>query len=149
MKTFFRILILVGLLLACFGLFNKYLLGADDPIPFCGFPSKIACHCTTRVEKIQTKAAAVCNGPDWKNSFKSIADCFQATLQHLQQCDIAELWISAYDGEDYEGQSGESEMGPMCSMACKKHDCKCAHNQIDQVCHFGHTAADHNPPVKK
>jgi hypothetical protein len=115
-------------------------------IESCGLGAKPACHCITRTSAIQLKAAEVCNGPHWRDDYKTQVECFRAKLSGLDHCSIAETWREDYDQESgTEERDGHtvtaSNMGPMCSMACKKHDCKC--DADGATCHFGHTIADH------
>jgi hypothetical protein len=124
-------------------------LSAQSPkakIESCGGGSKPACHCLQRTDKIQVQAAEVCNGPHWRDFYKTQVECFHAKLSGLDHCSIAESW-SRYDEDSgvAEEQDGRivsaSTMGPMCSMACKKHDCKC--DADGPTCHYGHNASDH------
>jgi hypothetical protein len=61
-------------------------------------------------------------------------------------CALAET-IHSLDGEGMhwddatQEYTGKSQMGVLCSMACKKHDCKC---NDGPTCHFGHGASEHD-----
>src|ERR1700677_2848559 len=105
---------------------------SHSKIERCGLGSKHECHCLTRTERIQTQAARFCNeGTAWRDYYKTKADCWRDKLKGLDHCSIAETWTD-YDtnprGTGPEGDtyySAGSDMGPMCSMACKKHRCQC------------------------
>lgn len=118
-------------------------------IPSCGFPSKTECHCISRTEKIQLAATELCRTGDWRNYYKTQSECFaDRILNRYSHCNIAETWVEEYDEPNgitqQDGHSvTSSTMGTMCSMACLKHDCKCAQDTATPVCHFGHTARDH------
>lgn len=132
---------------ALLGLLASALL-AQSPkqkIESCGLGAKPACHCITRTSAIQLKAAEVCNGPHWRDYYKTQVECFRAKLSGMDHCSIAESWTE-YDanprGSIVAGdEPAGSDMGPMCSMACKKHDCKC--DTDGATCHFGHSASEH------
>lgn len=129
--------------IACAALFAQK--PKPDAIESCGLGSGHHCHCKERTDNIQTAALAFCNAPGWRDHYKTQEECYRERLHGLDHCSIAER-STDYDqyAGDAELQDGhliaKSSMGAMCSMACKKHDCKC---DDGPTCHFGHTAADH------
>lgn len=107
---------------------------------YCGLGSHHECHCIDRVQKIHQLIYEKCEHATSNN-----AD-FDKCIKALQKthCSIAES-LTEYDGEmhwdsEKDEYVGESKMGPMCTMACKPHDCKC---DDGPTCHFGHDASDH------
>jgi hypothetical protein len=122
-------------LLACAALLAQK--PTPEKIESCGLGSGHHCHCIERTDKIQDKAMAVCNGPNWREFYRTKEECYSKRLAGLDHCSIAESWTEYDQGTD---ATSEPEMGPMCAMACKKHDCKCSDGP---TCHFGHAAAEH------
>ena len=124
-------------------------LAAQSPkgekIESCGLGSKHNCHCIERTDRIQNRAAELCNSGDWRNYYKTQAECIREKLYHMDHCSIAETWTE-YDEESGTAEERDghyvtaSTMGPMCQMACKKHDCKC---QDGPTCHYGHDISEH------
>lgn len=142
MKRWLLLLLIVGCLV---GQSPK-----KEEIPSCGFPSTTPCHCQTRTEKIQQAATELCRTGDWRNYYKTQSECFvDKMLNRYSRCRIAESWVDDFDQETGEAEvvdghmTTKSSMGSMCSMACKKHDCKCGSDTAEPICHFGHTAKDH------
>jgi hypothetical protein len=131
-------------------IFGAALLLAQQSVPkfeFCGLGSKHECSCARRVHAIHDKVYQDCIRLAGDDRGKQFDECIQAGMQ--PHCALAET-VSNYDEgaltwdqETHEFQ-GESKMGPMCTMACKSHDCKCSANE--ETCHFGHQLSDHYPP---
>jgi hypothetical protein len=112
-----------------------------NTIAACGFGSGHECRCLERTERIQRKIIAACQSAGSK---KQITDCVH---EHMQDhCALAET-MHPLDGEDMhwdastQEYTGKSEMGVLCSMACKKHDCKC---DDGPTCHYGHDVSEHD-----
>ncbi len=101
----------------------------------CGLGSKHECHCLERTDAIQNKIIRSCEEQS-KTAKERDACLHRETIQH---CDMAEKFTK-WDSEtlaamredgDYDMHSG---MGPMCTMACRKHRCECADGP---KCDFG------------
>jgi hypothetical protein len=134
------------------GLLCAALLFAQQSAPkfeFCGLGSKHDCSCIRRVQAIHQRVYEDCRRSVGDDRGKQFDACIQAGLQ--PHCSLAET-VSAYDDGavswDAEAHqfNGESKMGPMCTMACKSHDCRC---DDGPSCHFGHNASDHEQPKQK
>ena len=119
-------------------------LSAQTKIESCGL-SGHECHCVERTDAIHSKIVARCNTQASRDYYKDRDVCLREKLKTASHCDIAERW-SEWDEEadqayDDEGRlTTASKMGRMCTMACKKHDCKC---NDGPTCHFGHDASEH------
>ncbi len=139
-----RFILLIG---SCLILF-----GAQQSAPkfeSCGLGSHRECNCVRRVQAIRQARIEICrNGALARGEDPDKADCFKDLASH---CSLAESRQSE-DGEDLVWNSerrefdGSSKMGPLCTMACKAHDCGC---DDGPQCHMGHSAADHLPPKRK
>ena len=111
-------------------------------IEFCGLGSKHECHCLERTEAIHSKIVTSCEATA-KNDKERDA-CLKRDM--IAHCDMAET-PTEWDEDGFQWNSekqefdGKSAMGPMCAMACKKHDCRC---QDGPTCHFGHDASEHD-----
>ena len=91
-----------------------------------------------RVDKIQAAASASCWDGTWKGRYKDQGDCISKT--YISRCSVAENMTAT---EEYDIEAGQPSMGPMCSRACQKHDCKCGTDSTPEpVCHFSHKASD-------
>lgn len=111
-------------------------------VPHCGIGGEV-CHCLRRTDAIRQKAQAYCeeqvfksNITDPKKADDALNKCLRGEYDELLNelpgspsvhCAIAERWTK-YDEQDGtftdEGYSG-SKMGPMCTRACKPHQCGC------------------------
>ncbi len=58
-------------------------------------------------------------------------------------CSLVERYDAADDTGDSERDAAMSER---CTMACKKHDCKC---DDGPACHIAHSASDHEEAHKR
>ena len=103
-----------------------------------------------RVDKIQAAAMAICNAPNWREFYKTKGECYAD--RYVDRCSVAEA-MSSYDTYEKGGTArtddgheyAMSDMGPMCSKACLKHDCKCGTDSTPTpVCHFGHDPSEHH-----
>ena len=110
---------------------------AREKIEFCGLGSHHECNCVRRTQAVRQNFIENCERsslrPDGTKDDKAFNECMQHMPAH---CDIADQHV--YGGESGDGQG--SAMSAQCTMACKKHDCKC---DDGPTCHFGHQASEH------
>jgi len=72
-------------------------------------------------------------------SDKEMNDCMANIPGH---CSL----VMRYDAADDDGSAeAGSAMSERCTMACKKHDCKC---DDGPSCHIAHDASEHEEPRK-
>jgi hypothetical protein len=121
-------------------------------IEFCGLgKGSHECSCIRRVQKIHEKAYDECERSTMRADGSKDQKEWEACIGQIPtHCDIAESvtghdelnpgFEGYWDPEKAELNSDAFKMGPLCTMACKMHDCKC---DDGPTCHFGHTAADH------
>ncbi len=101
----------------------------------CGLGSKHECHCLERTDAIHNKIIAFCEAES--KTPKERDACLHREM--IQHCDMAERFTkwdtdtSATPREDGEYDM-RSAMGPLCTMACRKHRCECADGP---KCDFG------------
>ena len=130
---------------ACVLLFaQKPSSGAIDR---CGLGTHHDCHCSARYHAIQEKIIRYC---ELNSQTKEQHDtCMQAIPFYCNVIDRYTGW-DEFSGnsvsEDGEQNENASKMGPLCTGACKKHDCSCFDGP---TCHIGHDASEHEPPKKK
>lgn len=99
------------------------------------FGSKHECHCLERTDAIHNKIIASCEAES--KTPKERDACLHREM--IQHCDMAERFTkwdtdtSATPREDGDYDM-RSAMGPMCTMACRKHRCECADGP---KCDFG------------
>lgn len=101
----------------------------------CGLGSKHECHCLQRTDAIHNKIISACEGD--RRTAKQRDECLRREM--IQHCDMAETFTkwdtetsTAFRGDgEYDMNSG---MGPMCTMACRKHRFECADGP---KCDFG------------
>jgi hypothetical protein len=105
---------------------------AREKIEFCGTGSSHECHCIRRTRAMQDEYMKDCRTNS--TSDKEMNDCMARMPGH---CALVE----SYDAADDDGDSAaDSAMSERCTMACKKHDCKC---DDGPACHIGHSASEH------
>lgn len=110
---------------------------AKEKIEFCGNGSSHECHCVRRTHTMQDQRLAACRMNS--TSDKELNDCLAQIPGH---CALVISYDAADDRSDPETSSAMSER---CTMACKKHDCKC---DDGPACHIAHDASEHEPPQK-
>jgi hypothetical protein len=101
----------------------------------CGLGSKHDCHCLERTDAIHTKIITSCEAE--AKTAKDRDECLHREM--IPHCDMAERFTKwDTDGSAISREDGEydmhSSMGPMCTMACRKHRCECADGP---KCDFG------------
>jgi hypothetical protein len=125
---------LILLALCCLALVAQQ---AREKIEFCGSGSSHECHCVRRTKAMQDEQLKACR-LNAKND-KDMAECMAQIPGH---CSL----VATYDAADDQGGSeAASAMSERCTMACKKHDCKC---DDGPACHIAHSASDHEEPKR-
>jgi hypothetical protein len=110
---------------------------AREKIEFCGTGSSHECHCVRRTQAMQEEYLKACRMN--ASSEKEMDDCMSKLPGH---CSL----VVRYDVEDDQGDSeAAAAMSERCTMACKKHDCKC---DDGPACHIAHSASDHEEAPK-
>lgn len=119
--------------------------GSHDDIPSCGPQTKHhECRCLERTQAIKRARYDACFRetlrPDGTSDEKALEECNRTIPDH---CAMAET-VQNEDGETFwdgeqNGFVGEKKMGPLCSFACKPHDCTCT----EETCHLSHNPEDH------
>lgn len=111
---------------------------AREKIDYCGLGSHHECNCVRRTQAVHQKFIDDCERgslrPDGSKDDKAFNRCMQNMPAH---CDIADQHTIS-NGES--GGQTDPAMSEQCTLACKKHDCKC---DDGPTCHFGHQASEH------
>ncbi len=108
---------------------------AKEKIEFCGTGSSHECHCVRRTHAMQDEYLKSCRLNSTTD--KEMDDCMSRMPGH---CDL----VASYDAADDEGDTeNAAAMSERCTMACKKHDCKC---DDGPACHIAHSESDHEQP---
>jgi hypothetical protein len=110
---------------------------AKEKIEYCGTGSSHECHCVRRTQAMQDEYLKACRVNS--TSEKEMNECMAKIPGH---CSLVERY-DAVDDED--GSQADSAMSERCTMACKKHDCKC---DDGPACHIAHSASDHEETQK-
>ena len=115
---------------------------SSEPIDRCGLGTHHNCQCSARYHAIQQKIVQYC---ELHSQTKAQIDtCMQAVPFYCNVIDQYTGWDELRG--DSPSEENASKMGPLCTGACKKHDCSCFDGP---TCHIGHQASDHEPPKKK
>ncbi len=120
---------------------------STEPIDRCGLGTHHNCRCSERYHAIQNKIVQSC---ELNSQSKTQLDtCMQTIPFYCNVIDRYTGWdeLSGNSVSD-DGTQNEnaSSMGPLCTGACKKHDCSCFDGP---VCHIGHAASEHQTAPKK
>ncbi len=112
----------------------------EKPVGFeyCGHGSSHECRCIRHTQAVQDDYLKRCQlnskTPD------ELSKCMAHTPGHCAL--VAQYDASADYDPDNPDSGSDADMSERCTMACKKHDCRC---DDGPTCHIGHTAADHAP----
>ena len=108
---------------------------AREKIEYCGNGSSHECHCVRRTHAMQDAALKACQTSS--TTEKELDDCMARIPGH---CSL----VASYDVADDQGDSeAAAAMSERCTMACKKHDCKC---DDGPACHIAHSESEHEQP---
>lgn len=128
---------LILLALCCFALAAQQ---SKEKIDYCGLGSSHDCNCVRRTQAVHQKFIENCVRTslraDGSQDDKAFDQCMARMPAH---CDIADHY-SIWNSEKGEWES-DPVMSEHCTLACKKHDCKC---DDGPTCHFGHQPSEHN-----
>ena len=120
---------------------------SSEQIDHCGLGTHHNCQCSVRYHAIQQKIIQYCELHSQTSEQRDT--CMQTIPFYCNVIDRFTGW-DEFSGdsvsEDGEPNQNASTMGPLCTGACKKHDCSCFDGP---TCHIGHQASDHAPPKKK
>ena len=137
--------LILWIMLTCALLFAQK--PSTEPIDRCGLGTHHDCRCSARYHAIQSKIVQYCELNS--QSQKQLDTCMQSIPFYCNVIDRYTGWDEFSESsvsEDGRQNENASKMGPLCTGACKKHDCSCFDGP---VCHIGHDASDHEPPKKK